>query len=206
MRLLMAGFAALVASSVPAQTAESMAPTSMAQTPKPTPQIAEALPRFFAASPLPGLAPIMLDREFQFDGPTKIVAQRANLQARVLWIDATANIERYNTEPKIIALVEQIARAGFNTIVLDVKPISGETIYPSQYAPKLKEWKGKTLPVEFDPVTIFAREAKARALTLFGSMNAFADGHRLFNAGPGFSRVNEQSVVYEPSPVLRAGD
>lgn len=193
MRLIAAGLVAL------------LAPLVLAQSPADSPQINEASPRFYSSSPLTALPPITLDRELQFVGPTKVVSQRANLQARILWIDATANIDRYNTETKIVELVERIRRAGFNTIVLDVKPISGETIYPSAFAPKIREWRGKTLPLEFDPVAVFAREARRKALVLFGSMNAFSDGHRLFNAGPGFARPEEQSVVYEPSPILRAG-
>ncbi|RYG85877.1 hypothetical protein EON77_04760, partial [bacterium] len=103
MRLPMAGLAALVASTLPAQSEVPVLGRTSAEGPqkeapqketplRDTPQIADGKPRFLSVSPLPGLAPIMLDREMMFDGPTKIVAQRANLQARVLWIDATANI------------------------------------------------------------------------------------------------------------------
>ncbi|MEI8281886.1 MAG: hypothetical protein WCG75_05740, partial [Armatimonadota bacterium] len=53
--------------------------------------------RFQPGNPLPGLPPIMLDRRLVYDGPAKQVCSRYNLEARVMWIDATANIERYNT-------------------------------------------------------------------------------------------------------------
>ncbi len=172
--------------------------------PPPVPPLAE--PRFVRRSVLPALAPITLDRESLFEGPTKLIARKYGLQARILWIDATANIERTNTGAKIVLLVDRIRRAGFNTIVLDVKPLSGQTIYPSAFAPKLREWRGgRVLPEGFDPVAVFAREARRSGLVLFGAMNAFADGHRLVNVGPGFDRPAEQSVVYEAAPLVRAG-
>ena len=165
-------------------------------------QGAPAPSRFHQATPLPALPPIITDSALEYLGPAKEIAARNNLQARMIWIDATANIERYNTEEKIVALVNKIKSVGFNTLVLDVKPLSGEVIFPSNFAPKLTEWKGKLLPADFDPVTIFVRETQKSGLSMFVSMNAFCDGHRLVNRGPGFERKNEQSVVYETSPVL----
>jgi hypothetical protein len=122
-----------------------------------------------------------------------------------MWIDATANIERYNSQEKIEALVARIRTAGFNTIVFDVKPLSSETVYPSQFAPKLKEWRGKELG-DFDPLGPMCAEARKNNLSIFVSMNTFCDGHRLVNRGPGFNRPDEQSVLYESKPVVRIGD
>jgi len=161
--------------------------------------------RFQPGNPLPGLPPIMLDRRLVYDGPAKQVCSRYNLEARVMWIDATANIERYNTPEKIVALVARIKSAGFNTIVFDVKPLSSETVYPSKFAPKLKEWKGKELG-DFDPLGPMCTEARKNNLSIFVSMNAFCDGHRLVNRGPGFDRPDEQSVLYEAKPIVRIGN
>ena len=160
--------------------------------------------RFQPGNPLPGLPPIFLDRQLQYNGPAKQVCTRYNLEARVMWIDATANIERYNTPEKIVVLVARIKTAGFNTIVFDVKPLSSETVYPSKYAPKLKEWKGKELG-DFDPLGPMCTEARKNNLSIFVSMNAFCDGHRLVNRGPGFNRPDEQSVLYEAKPVVHVG-
>ena len=161
--------------------------------------------RFLTQSPLPGLPPIMLDQYINYEGPAKKVCEKYGLQGRMLWIDATANIERYNTEEKIVALVARIKKSGFNTIVFDVKPLSSEMVYPSKFAPKLKEWKGKELG-DFDPLGPMTREARKNNLQIFVSMNAFCDGHRLVNRGPGFQRPDEQSVVYEPVPTLSTKD
>lgn len=160
--------------------------------------------RFVTANPLPGLPPVILDKQLFYQGPTKQVCAQNGLEGRVLWIDATANIDRYNTEEKIVALFERIAKAGFNTVVFDVKPISSETVYPSALEPKLKEWRGKVLG-DFDPMPFVSREARKNSLMLFVSMNAFCEGHRLLNRGPGFERPEEESHVYEATPVIKIG-
>lgn len=161
--------------------------------------------RFQPANPLPGLPSIILDQQLGYKGPAKQVCDRYGLQGRILWIDATANVERYNSVEKIVALVARIKTAGFNTIVLDVKPLSSEMVYPSKFAPKLTEWKGKILG-DFDPLGPMCTEARKNQLSIFVSMNAFCDGHRLVNRGPGFGRPDEQSVLYEAKPVVRIGN
>ena len=90
--------------------------------PKPVP------PRFENQNPIPMLPGVMLDRRLHGTGVANPMARSKGLQGRILWIDATANIERYNTELKIVDLVAKIGDTGFNTIVLDVKPISGHVI------------------------------------------------------------------------------
>jgi hypothetical protein len=161
--------------------------------------------RFQPATPIAGLPPIILDSVLNnFRGPAMQVCQKYGLEGRVLWIDATANIERYNTEEKIVALAARIRQSGFNTVVFDVKPLSSEMVYPSKFAPKLTEWRGKNLG-DYDPLGPMCREARKNGLNIYVAMNSFCDGHRLVNRGPGFERPDEQSVVYEPSPVLRAG-
>lgn len=167
--------------------------------------IASAQSRFKPVSTLPGLPPIMIDSRLDYRGPTRQVASKYGLEGRVLWIDATANVDRYNTVEKIIALVAKIKESGFNTIVFDVKPISSEVVYPSKFAPKLLEWKGKILG-DFDPLGPMSVEARKNKLSFYVSMNAFCDGHRLVNRGPGFNRPDEQSVVYESKPMIRVGD
>lgn len=159
--------------------------------------------RFEPVAPLPTLPPVMMDMLGNGVGLAQQTARAKNLQGRILWIDATANIDRYNSVEKIRALVARIKQAGFNTIVFDVKPISGQVIYPSRLAPKLLEWKGKQLPLDFDPVAPIVAEAKRAGLPIYASLNAFSEGHRLFKVGPGYERREQQTVLYEGRPVLR---
>lgn len=120
------------------------------------------------------------------------------LQGRVMWIDGTANLVRCNSDEKVVNLVAKIKETGFNTIVYDVKPISGEVLYPSKIAPKIEEWRGQTLPKEFDPLASMSREAKKQGLSLLISLNAFSEGHNFNGRGPGYERVEWQTVIYDP--------
>lgn len=162
-------------------------------------------PRFELASPLPTVPGVMIDRFTTGIGLAQETVRAKGLQGRTLWIDATANLDRYNAEGKIVALVKQIADVGFNTIVFDIKPISGQVVYNSRLAPKLTEWRGKTMDVSFDPLPIMVREAHKNGLSLLVSLNAFSEGHRLFNVGPGYAKPTLQTVLYEPKPIVRVG-
>ena len=162
--------------------------------------------RFELASPLPSVPGVMIDRLTTGGGLAQETTKARGLQGRTMWIDATANLDRYNSEEKIVALVKKIADVGFNTVVFDIKPISGQVVYNSRIAPKLLEWKGKTMDAGFDPLPLMIREAHQDGLQLFVSLNAFSEGHRLFNVGPGYNRPTQQTVLYEGRPVLRAGD
>jgi uncharacterized lipoprotein YddW (UPF0748 family) len=182
----------------------------------PPPQVPVLAPRFQSVAPFPGLPSVKVDSYNAGIGIAQQFALNNQAQARIMWVDASANLDRYNTEEKIIDLVTKIRKAGFNTLVFDVKPISGYVNYPSKYAPKMTEWFwGKAqLPKDFDPVAIVTREAQKHGLSLFIHLNAFTEGH--FGArvgpvdgvptaiGPGLDKPDWQTVNYDPVPVLRA--
>lgn len=153
--------------------------------------------RFHSVQPLAGAPPVLMDRYGYGANFANTVAAKYHLQARIMWIDATANIERFNTEDKIVSLVQEIKGGGFNTIALDIKPISGQVIYPSAFAPKLLQWKGRLLPADFDPVAIFVRECKKAGLSLLFSLNAFSEGHSLMKEGPAYDKLLWQTVLYD---------
>lgn len=173
---------------------------------KPDEKVAAARPRFELASPLPGVPGVMMDSHLNGVGLAQQTARAQGLQARILWVDATANIDRYNTPEKIQTLMARVQKAGFNTVVLDVKPISGQVIYPSALAPKLTEWRGKTLPADFDPVPHFITNAKQHGLGIYASLNAFSEGHRMFLVGPGYAKTDQQTILYETQNVVKSTD
>jgi hypothetical protein len=156
--------------------------------------------RFRSAAPLPTIPPVTIDNLSTGGGIAQQTCRSLGLQARILWIDGTANIDKINSDDKIKTLVAVIKDCGFNTIVLDVKPIAGLTLYPSAYAPRLSEWRGQILPPDFDPVAAMCRETKANGITLFASLNAFSEGHTLMHVGPGYLKPDWQSVLYDPIP------
>ncbi len=161
--------------------------------------------RFEVATPL-GLPAIRIDALNDGIGLAQQMARARGLQGRVLWIDGTANLDRCSSDEKIAALVAKIRQVGFNTIVYDVKPISGQVLYPSKFAPKIETWKTQSLPKDFDPLKAMAREAKSKGLTLLISLNAFSEGHNLFRVGPGYANDQLQSVIYDALPVVVGKD
>jgi hypothetical protein len=167
-------------------------------------KIKPASNRFELAYPL-GLPPVTIDSLNDGVGLAQQLARHKGLQGRMLWIDGTANIDRVNTAQKVHDLIAKIKSVGFNTIVYDVKPISGQVLYQSKIAPKIESWKGKVLPLDFDPLEAMSHEAKAQGIELLVSLNAFSEGHSLFKVGPGYEHPEWQSVIYDPSYEARAG-
>jgi hypothetical protein len=162
--------------------------------------------RFELGSPLPGISGVMLDNYNDGMGLAQQAARSKGLQARILWIDGTANLGRVNSTEKIGALMAKVASVGFNTVVFDIKPISGQVLYKSEIAPKIREWRGQTLPEDFDPVPDMVSQAHKNHLQIFVSMNAFSEGHSMFKVGPGYDALEHQSVLYDAVPVVVAPD
>ncbi len=172
---------------------------------KPPLFIKPPLSRFQAAAPCPALPWVTLDVLGDGYGVAQQTARSKNLQARILWIDGTANLDRINSASKIDSLVAKIKAVGFNTIVFDVKPIVGFTLYPSKLTEKLVSWRdGPSLPTDFDPLAAMLSAAKKNGLPLFVSMNAFSEGHRFTRTGPGYGKPEQQTVQYETHPSLKA--
>ncbi len=161
-----------------------------------------AVPAAQTALPFPHLPAVLLDEPNTGYGLAQALCREQKAQGRLLWVDATANIDRVNTAPKIQALVAKIKSVGFNTVVFDVKPILGETLYPSKFAPKLTEWVRPwatyKLPADFDPLKVMSAECRKQGLSLIIAFNAFSEGHREFpKKGLAVERPQWQTVLYE---------
>lgn len=154
--------------------------------------------------PFPNLPAARLDMAGDSAGIAQQVAHAKGLQGRILWIDGSANLGRINSVPQIHDIVAQARSAGFNVIVLDVKPIVGETLYPSKIASKLTEWKDEKMPASFDPLAAFIAEAHAAGLQLCANMAVFSEGHKYFSKGLGYTYPKMQTVLYEADRTVRA--
>ena len=187
--------------------ASALAVPLTGRTQSPTPIAPIAVPPPVAPAPylpFPNLPSAPLDEANNGIGIAQQTARLRKAQARILWIDGTANMNRVNTADKIATLVQQIKRIGFNTVVFDIKPIVGFTLYPSHYAPKLTEWKeGRTLPADFDPLAVMVARCHDAGLQLVVNMNTFSEGHRDFQKGPGYEHPQWQTTLYEPLTQVR---
>lgn len=119
-----------------------------------------------------------------------------------MWFDCSANWERLSYPDSIRCYVDKCHEAGFTAIVLDVKGTASEVLFPSRVAPQLREWKGFVRP-DFDFVGLFAEEAHARGMELYGSFNVFAEGNGVFRRGLLYDTHPEwQAVNYLPGKGL----
>lgn len=159
--------------------------------------------RFETVAPLPSLPSLLMDVKGNGVGLAQQTARSKNLQARILWIDATANLDRMSSDDRIERVVEKAKDLGFNAIIFDVKPIVGYTLYPSKLTDKLTEWRDQKLPIDYDPLAAMVRVCKAKGMPLYAGLNAFSEGHRLTRSGPGYANPDQQTVQYEAKPIIR---
>lgn len=171
--------------------------------------------RFLPVSPLSGLPMVKIDQRWAGGSFADDLCRKQGLQGRVMWVDGTANLDSFGTEQKAEALVDRLADAGFNTMVLDVKPIVGRTLYPSKLADQMTSWRGKSMQLGFDPVAVMRKRASSKGLSFFVSLNAFSEGHsyakrdegkpdsQFGDAGWGYKHPDLQSVVYRTDGTFR---
>jgi uncharacterized lipoprotein YddW (UPF0748 family) len=115
----------------------------------------------------------------------------------VLWCDGTANLDRLGSRDAVARVFDQCVEAGVNTVVIDVKPVSGELLYRSAVAPKMLVWRGVHVPLTYDLLQTSIEEGHKRGLAVYASINVFSEGHKYFGAGWAYQHPELQSVVYE---------
>lgn len=124
--------------------------------------------------------------------------------ARVLWFDATANFERLGSYDGIDRMMARTHAAGFTDVILDVKPLSGEVLYASAHAPRLRTFNGYTRPDHFDFVGYAMHRARAHGLRVHLNANIFSEGHKYLRTGPIFTdRPEWQTILLAEGNVLR---
>jgi len=119
-----------------------------------------------------------------------------------LWLDGTANAQRLSTREGVAAVFDRCVRARINTVVVDVKPLSGHVLYASKIAPRLTEWRGAPYPANYDLLKVALEEGKRRKLRIYANINVFSDGHKLFRTGPLYEKPEQQSVIYDVERTL----
>lgn len=116
----------------------------------------------------------------------------------LMWFDAEANFERFSHKDSIDYYLNKIKSLGFTHAVVDIRPITGEVLYESQYAPQMKEWKGAKAG-DFDYLAYFIKKGHELGLEIHASLNVFCAGHNYFDRGMVYSGHPEwASMVYTP--------
>lgn len=119
---------------------------------------------------------------------------------KLLWFDATANFERLSYKDSITYYLKKAKELGFTDVVLDLKPITGEVLYDSKFAPKMKEWNGFYRDDNFDFPAFFISEAHKLGLKIHAAINVFVAGHNFFDRGLVYQNKSHwQSINYTDS-------
>lgn len=136
-------------------------------------------------------------RQQQQKEPDTVIGESPKL----MWIDATANIRRFNNKDTIDYYLLKLSSLGFTDVVVDIRPISGHVLYDSDIAPKLKEWQGDTIHYTFDYLGYFISKAHEIDMRVQASMNTFVAGHNYMDRGIIYEQGKSEwaSIVYPPS-------
>lgn len=128
-----------------------------------------------------------------------------DLAPKLMWIDATANIERFNNKDTIDYYLEKVKKLGFTDIVVDVRPISGHLLYESEYAPLLTKWRGKEIHYTFDYLGYYIEKAHQLGLKVQASLNTFVAGHNHMDEGPIYEggKADWATIVYPPNEEVK---
>ncbi|MCS2850420.1 hypothetical protein NXX05_23940 [Bacteroides thetaiotaomicron] len=68
--------------------------------------------------------------------------QVENAKPALMWFDAEANFERFSNPDSIDYYLTKIKSLGFTHAIVDVRPITGEVLFDTEFAPKMREWHG----------------------------------------------------------------
>ena len=134
------------------------------------------------------------------------IARQAELEGRVLWMDATANLQRLSTREGVSDVFEKCKKANINTVVVDIKPLSGHVLYNSKIAPKLQEWRGFRYPLDYDLLATALIEGRRRGIKVYAAMNTFSEAHKLIKSGPLYTKPELQAIVYDVQRTVTAPD
>lgn len=137
------------------------------------------------------------------------VCRKMGLQGRVVWFDAEANLWELSTRQGVADTVALCKAANINTIIVDIKPLSGLTLYNSRIAPRLTEYLGRAYPKDYDLLQTVIDEGHKAGIAVHASMDVFSEGSQKLGAGPAFDHPEWQCIEYGPDPkrpLRRVGD
>ncbi|MFC3196098.1 alpha amylase family protein [Parapedobacter deserti] len=129
----------------------------------------------------------------------------AHERRNILWFDATANFKRFSEKDSITFYLEKSKAIGISDVVVDVKPITGEVLYPSKLAPQMIQWEGEyesgTKDTTWDMLSFFIEEGHRLGLAVHASTNVFVAGHNFFDRGVVYTDEDKQhwqTISYLP--------
>ncbi len=128
---------------------------------------------------------------------------------KMIWIDASANISTFQSKANILHFMDKIQEAGFNKIVVDIKPTVGDVLYDSELLPKVTRLGGRDVVLSFDYLGYFIEQAKKRDMKVTVSTTIFTMGKAATKLGPAFTDPRWEGttcIQYTPDGMLDIKD
>jgi len=124
-------------------------------------------------------------------------------KVKMLWFDATANWQRLSTPEGVAQVLDRCVWAGVTDIAVDVKPISGLVLYPSNIAPRMTQWKGIKRDKDYDYLKTVIGQAHDRKLRVHAALNVFSEGRRDAREGLVYTvHPDWQTILYTPDGLV----
>ncbi len=123
--------------------------------------------------------------------------------ANLLWVDLPANSRSLVDQDAVDRVVERMAAAHIDGVVLDVKAYTGFVGYESRLAPHISGTRIRNhqgLPVGFDLLQAFVDAVRRHGLRLYASINTFSEGNVPLRDGPLFA---DASMAQWPTTFLQ---
>lgn len=111
--------------------------------------------------------------------------QAAAGKPKYLWFDASANYQRFMQRDSIDYYLDKARYAGFNNVVVDVRGVDGEALYPSRVIPHKNDR-------DWDYLEYFITAAHSRGMKVMVGTTIFTAGSPRLKRGPAY---------YENSPL-----
>ena len=105
---------------------------------------------------------------------------------KYLWFDASANFARFAQKDSIDYYLDKAVEAGFNRIVVDVRPVEGEALYKSEILPEMTRIGNTTVERDWDYLQYFIDGAHQRGMKITAGTTMFPVGSPHHNIGPAF--------------------
>ena len=80
-------------------------------------------------------------------------------KVKMLWFDAEANFYLFSQKTNVTKYLDLAQKSGFNTVVVNVRPVQGDVLYNSNFIPALTSLHGLTVNRDWDYLGYFVQEA-----------------------------------------------
>lgn len=120
-------------------------------------------------------------------------------KTKLLWFDATANLERLSSREKVAHILDRCVECGIDGVAVGVKSPCGFALYKSAVAPRMGNFMGRfQYPADYDLLQTVVEEAKTRQLKVYAMAMVFSEGRLSDKSGPAYTKFpGWQSVYYD---------